>query len=73
MGIQTAPNSKEIFSMGDNPMDSCLDGYVPKKKPVAKAQRVPVTQEDRDLVAKIYPNQKWADYEIEMMKALGHL
>ena len=73
LGIQTGPKSTAMFSMGDKPLDSCLDGYVPKKKPVAKVERVPVTQEDRDLVAKIYPNQKWADYEIEMMKALGHL
>jgi len=73
LGIQTGPKSTAMFSMGDNPLDSCHDRYVPKKKPAAKVQRVPVTQEDRDLAAKIYPNQKWADYEIEMLKALGHL
>ena len=73
LGIKTGPKSTAMFSLGNKPLDSCLDGCVPKKKPVAKAQRVPVTQEDRDLVAKLYPNQKWADYEIEMMKALGHL
>lgn len=32
-----------------------------------------VTQEDRDRAAKIYPNQKWTDEDIEMLKALGHI
>jgi hypothetical protein len=73
LGVQTGPKSTAMFSMGDKPLDSCLDRYVPKKKPAPKVQRVPVTQEDRDLVAKIYPNQNWTDDEIEMIKALGHL
>lgn len=73
LGIQTSPKSTAMFSMGDKPLDPCLDGYVPKKKPVAKVESVPVTQEDRDLAAKFYPNTKWSDPEIEMLKALGHL
>lgn len=73
LGIQTSPKSTAMFSMGDKPLDPCLDGYVPKKKPVAKVEGVPVTQEDRDLAAKFYPNKKWSDPEIEMLKALGHL
>ncbi len=32
-----------------------------------------VTQEDRDRAAKTYPNQKWTDADIEMLKGLGHI
>jgi hypothetical protein len=30
LGIQTGPKSTAMFSMGDKPLDSCLEGYVPK-------------------------------------------
>jgi hypothetical protein len=37
-------------------------------------QETLVTQEDRDLMQKLYPRKKeWEDEEIEMAKALGHL
>ncbi len=32
-----------------------------------------VTQEDRDRAVKIYPNQKWTDADIKMLKGLGHI
>ena len=32
-----------------------------------------VAGEDRDMAAKIYPNQKWTDADIEMLKGLGHI
>jgi hypothetical protein len=43
----------------------------PEKK---KASWLTVTQEDRDLINKVYPRKGgWTDEEIEMVKALGHL
>ncbi len=32
-----------------------------------------VTQDDRDRATKLYPNQKWTDADIEMLKGLGHI
>jgi len=32
-----------------------------------------ITQGDRDCAAKLYPNQKWTDADIEMLKRLGHI
>jgi len=32
-----------------------------------------VTQEDRDKAARWYPNQTWADEDIEMLKGMGHI
>ncbi len=32
-----------------------------------------VTQEDRDRAAKIYPNQKLTDADMEMLKGMGHI
>jgi lipopolysaccharide biosynthesis regulator YciM len=41
---------------------------------MAENQEPVVTQEDRDQMAKLYPQQReWTDAEIEMAKALGHL
>ena len=32
-----------------------------------------VTEEDRERAANLYPNQKWTDGDIEMLKGLGHI
>jgi hypothetical protein len=32
-----------------------------------------VTQEDRERAANLYPNQKWPDADMEMLRALGHV